>query len=71
MASDVDLSAPAAPAPAAGDPLGRAEDTLEAVAAALGRLDDGSYGRCARCGADLGDEALAADPTATACATHA
>lgn len=47
--------------------LRRVEDDLAGVQAALARLDDGSYGRCAACGGEIGDEELAADPTAVLC----
>lgn len=38
---------------------------------ALGRLDDGSYGRCAVCGAAIDDERLEARPEAATCREHA
>jgi DnaK suppressor protein len=34
---------------------------------ALGRIDDGSYGRCEECGADIGLERLRARPVTTLC----
>lgn len=37
------------------------------VEAALGRLDDGTYGRCAGCGAEIPRERLAARPEARLC----
>ena len=37
------------------------------IAAALRRLDEGSYGICAFCGVRIADERLAAIPTALAC----
>jgi len=37
------------------------------VVAALGRLDDGSYGRCTSCGVELPDERLEARPEAALC----
>ena len=40
---------------------------LAAVERALGRLDDGTWGRCARCGRPIGDERLAALPWAAHC----
>jgi RNA polymerase-binding transcription factor DksA len=43
---------------------------LEAVDAALERLDDGSYGQCVVCGEPVGDDRLAADPLALRCAAH-
>jgi DnaK suppressor protein len=43
------------------------ERLLEGVEAALGRLDEGTYGVCAFCGSPIPDERLAASPTATRC----
>lgn len=43
--------------------------TLDAVEAALGRLDDGTYGRCDGCGGPIGDGAMADDPLARRCST--
>jgi len=43
---------------------------LEAVDAALGRLDDGTYGACAVCGRALDRAGPEADPLATRCAEH-
>jgi DnaK suppressor protein len=37
------------------------------VVAALGRLDEGTYGRCVQCGTDLPDERLEARPEAARC----
>src|ERR1700740_2459679 len=45
--------------------LDQARTQLTAVDDALGRLDDGSYGRCQRCGRAIGADRLAARPTAT------
>jgi DnaK suppressor protein len=45
----------------------RATLHLEAVDAALARLDDGSYGTCARCGRAIGSERLEALPWAAHC----
>ena len=53
-----------------GDELDRVAGDLEAVEAAMRRLDDGTYGRCVRCGGNLPEEELSADPLATACAEH-
>jgi len=47
--------------------LGLARDQLSRVRAALRRLEDGSYGRCERCGLPIPGERLAARPTATTC----
>jgi hypothetical protein len=41
---------------------------LDAVEAALTRLDDGTYRLCSRCGTTMDDARLAADPTAAECA---
>ena len=40
---------------------------LEDIEAALGRLDDGSYGNCERCGSPIGKERLEAVPYARLC----
>lgn len=45
-------------------------DELEGVERALGRLDDGTYGRCESCGDDIADEILAATPHAVRCGAH-
>lgn len=45
----------------------RAGVTLAGVDAALRRLLDGSYGRCARCDAPLGAAALEHDPLLAEC----
>ena len=37
---------------------------------ALGRLEQGTYGTCERCGARLGDELLGSDPLAARCGEH-
>jgi RNA polymerase-binding transcription factor DksA len=47
--------------------LGQARAHLAAIAAALGRLDDGSYGVCERCGQPIGAARLAARPAARTC----
>ncbi len=43
---------------------------LAALEAALGRVEDGSYGRCEVCGEDIGDEVLAEAPAAVRCHRH-
>jgi RNA polymerase-binding transcription factor DksA len=43
------------------------ERLLGDVEAALGRLDDGTYGRCSVCGAAIDDERLSASPVAKRC----
>jgi len=45
----------------------RNEQHLAAVEAALARLDDGSYGACARCGRPIAQERLDALPWAAHC----
>jgi len=42
---------------------------LEAVVAALNRLDEGTYGTCQRCGCDIPVQRLEAVPTASLCIT--
>ena len=44
-----------------------AEHLLVEIDAALGRIDDGSYGLCSVCGRPIGDERLEAVPYATLC----
>jgi RNA polymerase-binding transcription factor len=46
-----------------------AQDLLVQVEAALQRLDEGSYGICARCGREINTERLEALPSATLCIT--
>lgn len=41
---------------------------LQDVAAALGRIDDGSFGRCEECGKPIDEARLEALPTAIRCA---
>jgi DnaK suppressor protein len=45
----------------------RNEHQLAAVEAALGRLDDGTYGTCLRCGKPIAGERLEALPWAAHC----
>jgi RNA polymerase-binding protein DksA len=40
---------------------------LHAIDAALGRIEDGSYGRCSRCGQQIAEDRLEAVPYATLC----
>jgi RNA polymerase-binding protein DksA len=40
---------------------------LAAIDEALGRIDDGTYGRCERCGHEIEEERLQALPWATLC----
>jgi RNA polymerase-binding transcription factor DksA len=47
--------------------LQRAQDELAQLDVAERRLASGEFGRCARCGGPIGDERLAARPTASTC----
>jgi len=40
---------------------------VEEIRAALGRIDDGSYGRCGACGAEIAARRLEALPTTGTC----
>lgn len=40
---------------------------LRAIDAALARADEGTYGRCTRCGGEIGDARLRANPAAERC----
>jgi RNA polymerase-binding protein DksA len=40
---------------------------LRAVEAALARIEDGSYGLCTRCGGEIGEARLRANPAAERC----
>lgn len=44
---------------------------LGEVDAAVRRLDEGTYGRCERCGAPIGDERLEVLPATRYCLAHA
>jgi RNA polymerase-binding transcription factor len=45
----------------------QAREQVAAIDTALGRLADGRYGRCDRCGQPIGEERLAARPAAVTC----
>ena len=45
----------------------RAEERLGEVADALARREEGTYGRCSRCGRPIAPERLEVRPTATTC----
>jgi DnaK suppressor protein len=45
----------------------RDHEELQAIGAALRRLDDGAYGVCTACGAEVGIERLRAEPEAARC----
>lgn len=47
--------------------VSQAEGRLEAIDAALARLEAGTYGVCSRCGQPIPAARLAARPTATTC----
>lgn len=47
--------------------LEQARDQVSRVDAALRRLDEGTYGRCERCGQPIAPGRLEARPTATRC----
>ncbi|MCB0963423.1 MAG: TraR/DksA C4-type zinc finger protein [Acidimicrobiales bacterium] len=47
------------------------KEQLADVTAALGRLDDGSYGRCEVCGAEIAAARLEAMPATRYCIDHA
>ena len=51
--------------------LEHARHQLEAATAAVAQLDAGEYGRCTRCGGDIGAERLAALVDVTTCVTCA
>lgn len=51
--------------------LSQATDRLAEITRADRRLDDGSYGRCERCGRPIAAERLAVRPTAATCITCA
>jgi DnaK suppressor protein len=44
-----------------------ASGVLREIDAALARIDDGTYGRCLRCGEPIGEKRLEAMPYATLC----
>ena len=43
---------------------GRASSLIEEIDEALGRIEDGTYGQCERCGKPIDEERLKAMPTA-------
>jgi DnaK suppressor protein len=64
-AGDVgDAAQPLAAEGADEDIEGNLRDRLDAIDRALGRLDDGTYGRSVRSGEPIPDERLEADPAA-------
>jgi DnaK suppressor protein len=45
----------------------RERKLISKIDEALGRIEDGSYGKCEECGADIGIERLKARPVTTLC----
>ncbi len=54
-----------------GSPVDAVDRLLDEVEQALARLDDGTYGRCASCGAPIADLRLAEMPVTQTCAACA
>ena len=50
--------------------LGDIAGELDGIEAALGRIDDRSYGRCTACGVAIEDGEMEQTPLLTACAAH-
>ena len=46
-----------------------AGEIVREIDRALAKIDDGTYGRCARCGQEIPEERLEAVPYATLCVT--
>ncbi len=63
----VDIATEAAEQDVAVSLLGSATETLGQIDAALERIEDGSYGRCAECNAPIPAARLEAIPYATCC----
>jgi RNA polymerase-binding transcription factor DksA len=55
----------------AGVLAGQLQESLDEVALALGRLEDGSYGRCEVCGETIEPARLEAMPATRFCIKHA
>jgi RNA polymerase-binding transcription factor DksA len=47
--------------------VGTLAETLHEIEDALGKMEDGTYGRCESCGGDIGDARLEAMPAARLC----
>lgn len=47
--------------------LGSEEDVLDQIEAGIGRIDDGSYGLCDKCGVKIRESRLTAIPYAAQC----
>jgi DnaK suppressor protein len=50
---------------------GQLSENLAEVERALAKMDDGTYGRCERCGKEIGDARLEAMPATRFCIDHA
>jgi RNA polymerase-binding transcription factor DksA len=50
--------------------LEQVEAELADVERALGRIDEGTYGKCEACGAEIGDDRLEAMPATRFCIIH-
>lgn len=51
--------------------LGSLQDALRDVELALGKLDDGTFGKCEECGEEIAEARLEAMPAARYCINHA
>jgi RNA polymerase-binding transcription factor DksA len=51
--------------------VGQLSDALADVERALAKMDDGTYGRCERCGREIGEARLEAMPATRYCIDHA
>jgi RNA polymerase-binding transcription factor DksA len=51
--------------------VGHLQDSLRDVTIALGKLDEGTYGKCEECGEDIAEPRLEAMPAARYCINHA
>lgn len=58
------------PAPFRLATLEAIESDIVGVAAAIEALDNGTYGRCGFCGAEIEPDLLAGEPLAIRCAAH-
>jgi DnaK suppressor protein len=50
---------------------GRIQETLRDVGLALGKLDEGTYGKCEVCGEEIAEARLEAMPATRYCINHA
>jgi RNA polymerase-binding transcription factor DksA len=51
--------------------VGHIQDSLRDVNLALGKLDEGTYGKCEECGEEIAEPRLEAMPAARYCIKHA